>query len=118
MCSTCNEHGIRVLTFSEPHGPVFHYEEATNTTFGDQPHLRDPLDKKYVYLQNSTSFDTAGEGTFATRDIPAGIAYVLYGGYLYDKEQKLILEQRNRDRTKANKWMKDDPNLEATWKYK
>ena len=65
--STCNEHGIKVLTFSEPHGPVFHYEEPTNTTFGDQPHLRDPLDKKYIYLKNSTSSDTAGEGTFAAK---------------------------------------------------
>ena len=116
--STCTEHGIRVLKFSKPHGPVFHYEEATNTTFGDQPHLRDPLDKKYVYLKNSTSFDTAGEGTYATRDIPAGIAYVLYGGYLYDKEQKQILKQRNLEIAKENKWMKDHPELEASWKYK
>ena len=76
------------MTFSEPNGPVFHYEEPTNTTFGDQPHLRDPLDKKYIYLKNSTSFDTAGEGIYATRDIPADIAYVLYGGLLYyDQEQ-------------------------------
>ena len=57
--------------FSEPIGPVFHYEEPTNDTFGDQPHLRDPLDKKYVYLKSSTTFDLAGEGAFAARDVPA-----------------------------------------------
>ena len=58
--STCNKNGIRVLEFSKPHGPVYHYEEATNITFGDQPHLRDPLDKKYVYLKDSETYSNAG----------------------------------------------------------
>ena len=53
--STCNANGIQVLKFSQPHGPVFHYEEATNVTFGDQPHLRDPLEKKYVYVKKSNA---------------------------------------------------------------
>ena len=44
--STCDANGIRVLKFSQPHGPIYHYEEATNITFGDQPNLKDPLDKK------------------------------------------------------------------------
>ena len=39
------------MTFCEPHGPFYHYEEATNITFGDQPNLRDPLDKKYIYIK-------------------------------------------------------------------
>ena len=41
--SKCNENGIRVLTFSTPHGPVFHYEKPTNVSLGDQPHIKDPL---------------------------------------------------------------------------
>ena len=65
--STCNEKGIRVLTFRKPHGPFYHYQEATNITFGDQPNLRDPLDKKYVNIKESASFDFAGEGTYASR---------------------------------------------------
>ena len=108
--STCNEHGIRIPTFSKPHGPVYHYEEATNTTFGDQPHLRDPLDKKYVYLKDSDSFISAGEGAYATRYIPKDIYYVIYGERLYNKEEI-------NKKAEANNWMKDDPALEAEWMY-
>ena len=116
--ATCDEHGIMVLTFSNPHGPTFHYEEATNTTFGDQPHLRDPLDKKYVYIKDSDVFDMAGEGAHATRDISANIIYVLYGGYMYNKEQRLILQQRKWEKYKINHWMKDNPKFEAQWNYR
>ena len=116
--STCDEHGIRLLMFSKPSGPTFHYEEATNITFGDQPHLRDPLDKKYVYINDSDTFDLAGEGAYATRDISAKIAYVLFGGYLYNKEQNEILEQRNKEIYETNYWIKDHPKYEAQWKYK
>ena len=54
--STCDANGIRVLEFSQPHGPVFHYKEATNVTFGDQPNITDSLDKKYVYKQQGSNF--------------------------------------------------------------
>ena len=43
ISETCNPDGIKVLEFDEPRGPVYHYEEPTNATFGDQPNLRDPL---------------------------------------------------------------------------
>ena len=66
--SSCDANGIRVLKFSQPQGPVFHYEEATNVTFGDQPHIRDPLDTKYVYVKEST-VDEAGEGLYAVKDM-------------------------------------------------
>ena len=39
----CNENGIHILTFSKPHGPVFHYKKPTHASFGDQPHIQDPL---------------------------------------------------------------------------
>ena len=116
--STCNEHGIRIPTFSKPHGPVYHYEEATNTTFGDQPHLRDPLDKKYVYLKDSDSFISAGEGAYATRDIPKDIYYVIYGGRLYNKEEADILNAELIKKAEANRWMKDEPAFEAEWMYR
>ena len=116
--STCNEHGIRILTFSKPHGPVYHYEEATNTTFGDQPHLRDPLDKKYVYLKDSDSFISAGEGAYATRDISKDIYYVIYGGRLYNKEEADIVSKEINKKAEANRWMKDNPDLEAEWMYR
>ena len=43
---------MKVLKFSQPSGPIYHYSPATNITFGDQPFLRDPLAKKYLYVKN------------------------------------------------------------------
>ena len=106
--SSCDANGIRVLKFSQPQGPVFHYEEATNVTFGDQPHIRDPLDKKYVYVKEST-VDLAGEGLFAAKNIPANIHVVLYGGYLYNKKQYMIWVEKLKETSKENGWVKDDP---------
>ena len=37
---TCNDHGIKLLKFSESRGPFFNYEEPTNETFGNHPNLR------------------------------------------------------------------------------
>ena len=108
MDSTCNENGIRVLSFSEPHGPFYHYEEATNITFGDQPSLRDPLDKKYVYIKESNTFDSAGEGTYASRDIPENITYVLYGGFLFNIKQKKIRTEHIKEMAKLNNWARDE----------
>ena len=115
MDSTCNEHGIKILEFTKPTGPIYHYEEATNVTFGDQPHLRDPLDKKYVYLKDSS--EAHGEGTFASRDVPADIIYVLYGGYVYNKEETKILKDRINQKAKKHNWKKDDPDFEYVARY-
>ena len=62
--ASSNEFGIMELEFSEPRGPVYHYLKATNETFGDQPHLRDPLDKKYLYLKNSEEYPLAGKDIY------------------------------------------------------
>ena len=59
---------MKILDFHEPFGPIYHYEPPTNETFGDQPHLRDPLDKKYVTIKTSKGFENAGEGAYATRN--------------------------------------------------
>ena len=96
------------MTFSEPHGPFYHYEEATNITFGDQPSLRDPLDKKYVYIKESSTFDSAGEGTYASKDIPENITYVLYGGFLFNIEQKKIRTEHIKEMAKLNNWTRDE----------
>ena len=116
--STCNENGIRLLTLSKPHGPFYHYKEATNITFGDQPNSRDPLDKKYVNIKETESFDFAGQGTYASRDIPENITYVLFGGYLYDNEQKKILNEHNMEIARLNNWANDNPELEKQWMYR
>ena len=99
----CNEHGIKRLKFSDPHGPYFYYEQPTNKSFGDQPNLRDPLDKKYMYLKNSNIFPGAGEGAFATRDVPADTIFSPYGGMLYNQEQYKILEEKPTHATRRTR---------------
>ena len=115
---SCNVDGIKVLEFGQPRGPIYHYQEPTNATFGDQPHVRDPLDKKYLYLKESDTFDKAGEGAFAAMDIPASTVFVLYGGMLYNEEQNQILGQKLKSLNEKHGWSPDDPEAEAQWKYK
>ena len=116
----CNKHGIKRLKFSNPHGPYFSYEPPTNKTFGDQPHLRDPLDKKYMNLKNSNIFPGAGEGAFATRDVPANTIFTPYGGMLYNQEQYKILDEKQNKTRLENGWKNsnDDENNIALWKYR
>ena len=93
----CNEHGIKILEFSQPIGPFFHYEPPTNETFGDQPHLQDPLEKKYVYLKHSNLFPEAGEGIFASRNVPANTVYAQYNGMLYNsKEHRILMDMKSK----------------------
>ena len=35
----CNQEGIKELMFSQPSGPVFHYDPPNSKSFGDQPLL-------------------------------------------------------------------------------
>ena len=119
----CNEYGIKVLKFSQPSGPIYHYEPATNITFGDQPLLRDPLAKKYLYLKTSNNLiadesSEESEGTFATRDVPAKTVFVQYGGMIYDKYQTEILKTNVARVIKENNWAKDDPRAAHLWMYK
>ena len=118
----CNEYGMKVLKFSQPSGPIYHYSAATNFTFGDQPLLRDPLAKKYLYLKNSNDLiadESAeeAEGTFATRDVPANTVFVQYGGMLYDKIQTDILRANVEKIRSENNWIHDDPKSAHLWMY-
>ena len=110
------------MKFSQPFGPVYHYSTATNTTFGDQPLLRDPLAKKYLYLKNSNDLiadESAeeAEGTFATRDVPANTVFVQYGGMLYDEIQTVIRKSNIEKIRNENNWIHDDPKSAHLWMY-
>ena len=114
---------MKVLKFSQPSGPIYHYEPATNITFGDQPLLKDPLAKKYLYLKNSNDLiadesSEESEGTFATRDVPAKTVFVQYGGMIYDEYQTEILKKNVARIIKENNWGKDDPRAAHLWMYK
>lgn len=100
-----------VLEFSNPIGPFFHYEPPTNETFGDQPHLKDPLDKKYMLVAKSNISPNAGEGAFAIRDIPTNTFFSLYGGMLYTPYQYQILEEQQNKLISKNRTVHSLINL-------
>ena len=85
-----------MLEFSNPIGPFFHYEPPTNETFGDQPHLKDPLDKKFMYLKKSDISSVDDEGAFAVRDVLANTIFSLSGGMLYTPDQYQILQEKQK----------------------
>ena len=114
---------MKVLKFSQPSGPIYHYLPATNISFGDQPLLRDPLAKKYLYLKKSNDLisDVSAEedeGTFATRDVPANTVFVQYGGMIYDEYQDKIHKMNNAKIRKENSWGKEDPRVAHLSMYK
>ena len=114
----CNEFGIKTLSFSQPIGPIFHHMDPSNTTFGDQPKLRDPLAKKYIYLKSSEEFSTAEEGLFASKNIEPNTIFVQYSGMLYDQYQDHILRLKIHQIRVKNNWVYDDPRSTELWKYK
>ena len=118
MGERCNVDGIKELKFSQPSGPTFHYEAPTNVTFGDQPHLRDPLDKKYVSVKQSVKYPLAEEAAFASRDIPSNTVFVLYGGRLLNQEENEIMTEREIAWAKTQSLHRDDPVAVALWMYR
>ena len=80
--------------------------------------MRDPLDKKYVYLKNSDTYPSASEGAYATRDVPENTVVVIYGGMLYNNEQTQILTNRTNTFLKEKNNDIDDKEYEALWMYK
>lgn len=107
-----------MLEFSQPQGPIYHYSEPTNTSFGDQPLLRDPLAKKYISVKNSLEFPEAGEGLFASRDIKAYTVFVLYSGLIFNDDQNKIHRSKIDKIQKQNNWTADDPKSIELWKYR
>ena len=71
-----------------------------------------------MYLKNSNIFPGAGEGAFATRDVPADTIFSPYGGMLYNQEQYKILEEKQNKSRLENGWKPDDAQTIAQWKYR
>ena len=86
--------------------------EPTNSSFGDQPHLRDPLNKKYVNVKNSEILPTTEEeGLFALKDIQPNTVIVLYSGMIFDDYQRQIYTDEKFQIKHRNNWRKDDPRF-------
>ena len=48
-----------------------------------------------MYLEHSNSFPEAGEGIFASRNVPANTVYAQYNGMLYNSNEHKILMDMN-----------------------
>jgi hypothetical protein len=64
--------------------PIWRREEVTNNFLGSNPRVRDPYERRNVYVAPST-IPGAGEGLFAKRDMEERelVAYLVYGIYAY-----------------------------------
>jgi hypothetical protein len=60
--------------------PIWRREEVTKNFLGSNPRVRDPYERRNVYVAPST-IPGAGEGLFAKRDIEERelVAYLVYG---------------------------------------
>ncbi|QQP51883.1 Uncharacterized protein FKW44_013365 [Caligus rogercresseyi] len=110
--------GIYEAQFSEPDGPSYHYRRPTNATFGDQPHLPDPLDKKYFTVKSSTiDHPLSSEGAFAIRDISAGTLMALYSGIILSNEEKKVFNERYETENRAKGLDISEDEAHAYYKY-
>uniref|UniRef100_A0A0K2TBW1 SET domain-containing protein n=2 Tax=Lepeophtheirus salmonis TaxID=72036 RepID=A0A0K2TBW1_LEPSM len=110
--------GIYEARFSEPEGPSYHYLPATNETYGDQPMLTDPLDKKYYYLKKSNvDHELADQGVFASRDIPKHTTIALYNGIVLRKSELDPYNQRCKDENNKKGIDLNSDEWHAYYKY-
>jgi hypothetical protein len=60
--------------------PIWRREEVTHNFLGSNPRVRDPYERRNVYVSPST-IPGAGEGLFAKRDMEERelVAYLVYG---------------------------------------
>ena len=111
--------GIMTLQFSPPIGPEFHYNPPSKNSFGDQPYERDPLDKKYTYLAPSVDMPLAGEGAWATRDIPAGTTVMLSAGLILTSREMEELNRKYRKDILEEKGLSENSTeFTNTWMYR
>ena len=55
------------------------------------------MEKKYVYLKHSNLFPEAGEGIFASINVPANTVYAQYNGMLYNSNEHKCKMHRRRN---------------------
>ena len=94
VAEKCNEFGVKMLKFSEPHGEVLFFSPPTNSSFGEGPRIRDPFERKTSKLTTS-SIPNSGQGVVAVRDIANGTTACLYAGFLYrnDEEKSIYMDR-------------------------
>ena len=133
----CNKEGIKIIEFSNSSSSCsssdeeYHFERPTFNSFGDQPLMIDPLDRKYVRLGISNintkekSRIIEQNGAFANIDIPPGTVFAHNNGYILSKNQRITSIHTGKmllgnKQTLYNSLEKEDNNIcfsEDDWKY-
>lgn len=82
------KNGIMELKFSSKLGEdIYKYEEVTNKFLTSRPTLVDPLERRQIFVDNSTVIGmTTGDGLFAKRNIPANSLVAIYAGFILDND--------------------------------
>ena len=78
----------------------------------------DPLDNRYVRLDSSMEFPSAGEGLFAREDIPPDTVFALYGGHILDKVEMENFRKEESEANRRGNISASDPVGSAKWKYR
>ena len=78
----------------------------------------DPLDNRYVRLDRSMEFPSAGEGLFAREDIPPDTVFVLYGGHILNKVEMDNFRKEESEANRRDNISASDPVGSAKWKYR
>ena len=88
ILSRC-KNGILELQFTKPrqYSPEFKFEEATEKFVTSLPRVRDPLDHRNVFVNQST-IPHANEGLFAKRNIPPRSVIVYLAGVKFSNSTR------------------------------
>ena len=100
----CNEEGIKILEFSSTSSSQsYHFKRPTIDSYGDQPFVLDPLDKKYINIASSTidtkesSQENNENGAFANVDIPPRTVIAHNNGKISNPKETKALNSANRN---------------------
>lgn len=129
---------MKELKFSEPTGPMFHYDPPNEESLGDEPligikmfynfffshktqafsfFVADPLDDYYVEIRPYSEIPGGGEGSFAKVDIPKGTVFSIFSGYVYKAEHSNKLREKEQI-MRDQGILSEDPRMLAVWMYR
>ena len=110
----CNEEGIKIIEFSSANSSQsYHFKRPNIDSYGDQPFVLDPLDKKYIDIARSTidtnesSQENNENGAFAKVDIPPRTIISHNNGQIIDPKDK---KARNTAKRNLLKYIEMDLN--------
>ena len=79
------QYGIPIPIFSQSQGKIFKHFASENGKLQDAL-TEDPLEKRYVYV-NQSRLPDAGQGLFAKVDIAPDTIFAFFGGFVYTAQE-------------------------------